>query len=383
MRRIPGRRSRGVVLITFAISMIVIMGMMGLAVDLGRSYIVRNEAQAFADAGALAGASSLDGTPAGATRAYHAVLGQYGATNQAWGRYQFDNNSFTSGTAALSVKFARNSTGPFVALSALATDATGYRFVEVIPTVQVPMYVSQVLTGRSTGTILARAVGAQIKKTWFDEGLAPFAPLAHCGGPGLPTCSTTGNLGFTDGDVVTMRWGSNAFSKLEASPPYPSTNKWCGDDTFSESPDFVSYLSNLSRAGAPGIVDGRGFIDMGTGPGVTALENLMWNGYLNVPFYVGKSDYSLLQKIAKSVGKELDDKAAMPWPDNMMLLPVVDPATGAILDFRAFELISTGSYFKGVQGNDPWCAIYRGGAQAGSGKESVLQDGIYEIRLVP
>ena len=58
-------RRRGFVLITTALCMVMLMGAMGLALDLGRMYVVKSEAQAFVDAAALNGAISLDGTSGG------------------------------------------------------------------------------------------------------------------------------------------------------------------------------------------------------------------------------------------------------------------------------------------------------------------------------
>jgi Flp pilus assembly protein TadG len=60
---------RGFVLIAMAVTMLLLLAVMGLAFDIGRIYIVRNEAQVFTDAAALTAASKLDGTAAGIARA--------------------------------------------------------------------------------------------------------------------------------------------------------------------------------------------------------------------------------------------------------------------------------------------------------------------------
>ncbi len=67
----PGRR--GFVLIAMSITMLLLLAMLGLAFDLGRVYIARNEAQVFTDAAAMAAASRLDGTAPGIERARQAV----------------------------------------------------------------------------------------------------------------------------------------------------------------------------------------------------------------------------------------------------------------------------------------------------------------------
>lgn len=69
----PGKSQRGFVLIAMSVSMLVLLAVIGLAFDLGRIYIARNEAQVFTDAAAMAAAFSLDGTAAGIGKAREAV----------------------------------------------------------------------------------------------------------------------------------------------------------------------------------------------------------------------------------------------------------------------------------------------------------------------
>jgi len=56
-----------------SVTMLLLLAVMGLAFDVGRIYIARNEAQVFTDAAAMAAASKLDGTKAGLDRAREAV----------------------------------------------------------------------------------------------------------------------------------------------------------------------------------------------------------------------------------------------------------------------------------------------------------------------
>lgn len=69
----PSSRQRGFVLIAMSITMLLLLAVIGLAFDLGRVYIARNEAQVFTDAAAMAAASKIDGTAAGLDRARDAV----------------------------------------------------------------------------------------------------------------------------------------------------------------------------------------------------------------------------------------------------------------------------------------------------------------------
>jgi len=66
-------RQKGFILIAMSVCMFLLLAVVGMAFDMGRVYIARNEAQIFADAAALAAAKQLDGTGAGLDRARAAV----------------------------------------------------------------------------------------------------------------------------------------------------------------------------------------------------------------------------------------------------------------------------------------------------------------------
>jgi uncharacterized membrane protein len=63
------RAQRGFVLIVTAIAITFLLGVAGLAIDLGRMYVIRAELQSFTDAAALSAAAGLDGTGASPERA--------------------------------------------------------------------------------------------------------------------------------------------------------------------------------------------------------------------------------------------------------------------------------------------------------------------------
>jgi hypothetical protein len=67
------KNQRGFVLIVMSACMFLLLATIGLAFDLGRVYITRNEAQVFVDAASLAAAQQMDGTAAGLDRARAAV----------------------------------------------------------------------------------------------------------------------------------------------------------------------------------------------------------------------------------------------------------------------------------------------------------------------
>ena len=65
----PSSEKRAYILVATALSLPFLLGVGGLAIDIGRMYITKNEAQAYVDSASLAAARQLDGTSAGITRA--------------------------------------------------------------------------------------------------------------------------------------------------------------------------------------------------------------------------------------------------------------------------------------------------------------------------
>ncbi|GEM_PF-1949228 len=394
-------RARGAILIMFSLTIFLIFGFMGLAFDLGRVYLAKNEAQSFVDSAALAAAVMLDGTtPA---RALAAVDGVYLTTNNAWKQYHFQTESFAG---KYTVRFSKTGADDDFQTLAAGDDATGYRFAEVIATTDIPMYLSPVLTGNTISHPAARAVGAQVLKTWFDEGLAPFAPKAHCSDTGLygfPPC-TSGGLpidpdygmiactpvpGLSDvpgtpaslcpqNTYYTLRWGSNVWSSsFKNYPPTVDTSGWCGGDVLQAG--LKDQLATWYRSGDHW-VDATGFFTAGSVNGTADLLKLL-NGDMAATIVVGQQipgwDGQNPQQIS-AFAKALNDKAALGPPGSFVTTPIIDPVTGKILTWKLFELYGTYNQNGGAN----WCAIYRGECTYGPCKGQVLSDGIYEIRLV-
>lgn len=125
-RRVPPRpRPKGSVAVTFSIMLPVMLGFVGLAIDLSMVYARSAELQHLADATAMAAAHELDGTLAGVTRARDK------ATAVALGNYYQIKNQFSDGsswsTAALS--FSDTPTGVWRAASAITSDAAAAALV--------------------------------------------------------------------------------------------------------------------------------------------------------------------------------------------------------------------------------------------------------------
>ncbi len=95
-------RERGFVLVTMAVAAIALIGVLGLAVDLGHMFISKNETQAYCDSAALAAALVLDGTTSGITNAKAAVT----SSTNAW-------NFSTASVSSPTVTFATALAGPW------------------------------------------------------------------------------------------------------------------------------------------------------------------------------------------------------------------------------------------------------------------------------
>ena len=107
----------GFVLVVMGLAAFALLGALGMAFDLGRIYIVKNETQNYCDAAALAAATKLDGTSGGITNAKSAATGMANY-------YNFDTATVSSPT----VEFAKTSSGTWSATPGAPAD---YIYVRV------------------------------------------------------------------------------------------------------------------------------------------------------------------------------------------------------------------------------------------------------------
>jgi hypothetical protein len=173
--------------------------MLGLALDLGRVFIAKNENQTFTDTAALAAALKLDGLSF--TGANAAVTGN---TKNRW---NMATTIFTAsgGATTVTTEFARpqltndfqpdNSTW-----SAAPATAAGYTFVRVTATANLPLYVLPVVGTASGQLVKTSSVAGQVPLTSFSSGLLPFSPIWHAAKAALNP-----PFGFVVGQWYTLR----------------------------------------------------------------------------------------------------------------------------------------------------------------------------------
>jgi len=188
------KRERGYVLSATSLSLVVIISSAGLAVDMGRVYVVRSEVQAYADAAALAAAAQLNGTSAGITAAQSAA--------------QNVPNKWNFGTQAISnpdIQFAQpnalNTNQPDGSTwTHSPVSAANYIFVQVAANVNVPITLMQSVVPQSTMQVSASAQAGQVMVTTYQDGLIPFSPIAPSPG--------ASDYGLQAGQLYTLRYPS-------------------------------------------------------------------------------------------------------------------------------------------------------------------------------
>jgi hypothetical protein len=341
---------------------VVVFGCLGLAVDIGRMYISKNEAQAYADAGALAGALVLDGTSTGVTNASTAAT----SVGNTW---NFDTKSFNGTT----VEIATSSAGPWTSVSSPPSPATNYTYLRVTATARVSLYFMPVVTAFASGsspalstTVTGRAVAAQLPLTTSNVGAFPFSPIAFDGSTG--GSNTSSPWGFVAGQQYTIRYPANGSSE-------------CTGDTVDSSHTTIGSARGFWGDNSASVISQQvqGSLQE---EGLTVGEVLPG---------VGGAKTTVATDLAERVdqdGDTTDDTYASYLANpahngrRVITMPIQSEVTGAVLGFGTFFLLDDTSY--GHTGNSVWCAIYIGQAniENSGGQGASSTPGAYQVKLV-
>ncbi len=337
-------RPRGFVLITVAITIVALLGIMGMCIDLSRMYIVRNELQAYADAASLAAARHLDGTSLGISNATAIAK-----------NYPDSYNFSTKAPDSVSVAFATDPNGPYVSNPA---NPQGIKYVQVVANGSVTLYflpafaktapLSMLWTIGGNQSMTASAASGQfLKSTAFSTGLLPYSPYAH--NPSDP------NFGFTVGQQYTLRWPPPGQQKKGSCP---------GDVGF---PDPSNSASQ------------RGFIDIGWSQGsgsASFIREAIISGVQSKPLNVG----DILNMVTGNKGTESDALQERYNQDTdttsnyqtyltdlqngtangrrLGIVPINDPSQNDKV--LGFALVLLPANPCGSKSTDPCCAVYLG-----------------------
>jgi Flp pilus assembly protein TadG len=193
----------GAILIIVAISLVILVGITGLAIDLGHAFVNKSQLQNIADACALAGASALNETTAGIVEA------QSRATNNTASglnnKFEFNSNPLTIDAAWVTYSTALN--GTYMAYAAAQGSPAGIKFVKVaIPSAQA----SEVLFGTvipgipNVINLGAEAIAGRANQQQVCNGV--LDPFAAPPGPPPGLSDPTGNFGYIAGYVYEVRF---------------------------------------------------------------------------------------------------------------------------------------------------------------------------------
>ena len=346
------RGEEGFSLLMIAVSAVVMVGMLGLAFDLGRMFIVRNELQTFVDAAALAACQQMGGTQAGIQAAHvSATTGPLSATTP--NGWNFDSNTVANVTDTYGATFS----GTYDSYAtASGAGANSYRFVNVTANATTPLYFLAMIPGVPTSQLLqaTATAGQQVQSSVGNGGLEPFMPDAH--NPGNTT-----NFGFAAGTQYTLKWGNG------------NNVTTCAGDVSWTDPNPSSQ---------------HGFMDLGQGNGNSALTGLIvYGGYPNAnstPSSIavgtvlggvpGNRGASVFSALSTRSGQDTDQTsttyaqylaAGIGNGRRIITVPIGDPSTWSgngngtetVIGFANF-LLPPASTLTGTSG--PICATYIG-----------------------
>ena len=363
--------------------------MAGLAVDMGRMYITKNEAQSYADSASLYAVQQLDGTSAGITAADNAV-----ANNpMKWG---FGTTAFSGTTTEYSTDGSTNwATSGNVA----ASDVPNIRYVRVTANVNnLPLYLLPVTGTGATATVQARAIAGQTLEGTSSanpvrNNVFPYSPIANVDATNSSQLPTTGDpFGFTVGQQYDLKWPGSPTVGTVGNPKVPCA----GDDNAAminrETPagsQWGEVVYNSAQSIYQTITDDSGGVNLYVNQSVTPTT-----GDKN------KEVTAFNDRVAQdtnTTSTTLSDYLANPHNGRRLVTVMVNSgfanAAGVAyptseqaigLGFAQFLLLP--DYSQNGGSNNAWCAIYVGPGAApdtpSGGGGGINGTGVAVIRLL-
>ncbi len=374
-------RQRGYVLLTMGASAVVLFGVLGMAVDIGRMFIGKSEVQAFSDSAALAAALDLDGTTTGITAAKAAVAAN---ANQ----WNFD----TTKVASYTVDFAKTSSGPW---DTSPNPAAGYIYVRVWATAPVGLYFIRVVVSQATQNVNSLSISGQIAQTSLGQGLGPYTAVG-------PDPSDTKNFGLVPGNQYDIRWPDYSLNKGSCDQQHPdkcfNASLCSGDDISPRTAawEVAQQWQSSSIKGFWGNTNSNNVLDQEVLDAIQ-LQAVAPGSDVTMTSGNKQSEGTALNTRVSEDG-DITDNTPSTYLANtahngrrMFALPIVTPtqvsnvAEGYVLGYGNFLLLSDGNnpstFYKGV-GNGAFCAVYMGGyVQAGTGPGGG-NAGYYKVKLI-
>jgi Flp pilus assembly protein TadG len=369
------KSQRGFVAIAVTLSILFLLGVAGLAVDIGRMYVGKSEAQSFCDAAAISAAVKLDGTVDGITAAQTAVTNSFALP------WNFGRDKITTPQ----VEFATTAAGPW---SATPASPIGITVARVRTNMAVTLYLLPALANSHFGGVAASAAAAQIPITSFKQGLAPYTVVS--------TDTTHADFGLVVGNQYDIQW-----------PAYNGDRSGCATNPrfcFVSDPCSGDSLASLTAVSQNWGASINGYWGSNQNSEIAAeimdlvqLQPVSIGDSLFLTSGNKNAEAGLLDQRAMQDSDKLD-KTISAYLDNqvrngrrLIALPIVNPTLGGtfVIGYGAFLLNSNATpgkdsnyYTKGT-GNDPYCAMYVGpyvqGSTSGGGATGA---GAFRVSLV-
>jgi Flp pilus assembly protein TadG len=368
-------KRRGSIMLTTAVCLFVLLGMLGISIDLGRVYVAKNEAQAFADLGSVTAARELNGKQAGIDAAKSAVTTSTNSNTWNFSTTKFGSNAATS--PAPTVEFSTAAAGPWD--PAPAGNLKTVMFVRVTAKPSVNLAFMPALGTSLTQQVTGQAVAGVVPQTFPAGGYLPFTPFAHT--PGDP------DFGFTVGQEYGFLWPGNV----------NNINNACAGDQI----NWPMYNSSDNS-----VVGGseRGYFQLQAASAITdAILGGKQTDALNVGDQVNLTNG---QKQAEQNALELrasyDTDSTQYASNGNAIKPaysdavpggtgandmrlVIMPINDRVIVNGKVHIIGFASFLLPMHypngGNKAWCAIYMG-ARTGGGGSTEFTPGAYVVRLV-
>lgn len=260
----PGRRpQRGAVVLVFGLTLVVLIGFAGLAIDLGRFFVIKSELQNAVDACALSAASQLKPGANDINALTRAVAyGKVFITGADAVKNKVNFQSMALDPNVLEITFGTTN-GPNDASNyKSATDASPNtaKFVKCnYPLDGLPIYFMKVLNLIGLGPFTTQKVSAMAVAT-RDAPTASCIPVAACLAPGG---TSSNNFGHSVGEWITayndVSYGTGNFGWIDFTPPF-------GGDSEIKAILAGSKQCNIAQIGDP----------VGQGGKMTSLQEA-WN----------------------------------------------------------------------------------------------------------
>lgn len=345
----PAKRRRGYVLVALTLAAPLLLGVVGLAVDIGRMYVVKSEAQSFVDAAALNAAVKLAISPG----TFNAAADAAAQTPKGW---EFGNHPFTN----VVTLFGTGPADTFVATPPGAGHKTSdYTFAKVTANVSLQLYLLPIVVRSTQSPIAATAIAGPAATTSLPGGELPFSPYSR---KAHTPDDANDPFGFKAGNSYTLRW----------EPPGDKTG--CGTDNgkVGSKGQFRGYCCTGAQS-VPSVRDvlaGKGTVPINVGDPFGPLEVNGQKNSINIDDFVGldtdQSSPTYAAYLSKGTGNG----------KRLVLAPVNDGQT-TVVGFAAFFLEPYGQ-----NGGKNVCAEYIGSYVQGlPGLPPESGSGVWHMRL--